>query len=188
MYLTSRFSTCLGFVAQVISQALKSFDIDIVPIRAEAMAAAREHPEREAGFICWLQSHWFTVRPIGDSWWNLDSMLPAPNRVRLENARVVRKLSFISNETHSALLRVAAQRAVFLTHAPFSYIRRSLTSTLGCFWIRCKRMATRCLWSDPRGSCREEEVCRLTTAETCPPTIRCCMYPLSILQHVDVSR
>ena len=36
----------------------------------------RQEPTREQAFICNLDQHWFTIRRVGDVWWNLNSMLP----------------------------------------------------------------------------------------------------------------
>lgn len=72
----------IGLSKQVIAQALKTFDIEILSIlNPDVAATARENPQNEVAFICWLREHWFTVRKIGASWWNLDSMLKAPSRV-----------------------------------------------------------------------------------------------------------
>ena len=63
---------------QVISKALEIWGITITPIMHESMAATRGNPLREVAFICWLSSHWFTIRKVGRQWWNLDSMQATP--------------------------------------------------------------------------------------------------------------
>lgn len=35
-------------------------------------------PTAADGFICHLQNHWFSIRPIAGQWWNFNSLLPAP--------------------------------------------------------------------------------------------------------------
>mmetsp|Transcript_20950 Transcript_20950/g.54482 ORF Transcript_20950/g.54482 Transcript_20950/m.54482 type:complete len:272 (+) Transcript_20950:105-920(+) len=69
------------FSSQVIAQALKSFEVDIVNIKSPDVVAERAKPESQAAFIFWLREHWYTVRKIGDTWWNLDSMLDEPRLV-----------------------------------------------------------------------------------------------------------
>jgi ataxin-3 len=66
----------------VIANALKPFEIEIESIlKPEFATTSKANPQNEAAFVCWLGEHWFTVRKIGDVWWNLDSMLKAPNQV-----------------------------------------------------------------------------------------------------------
>ncbi|KAG0229676.1 Josephin-domain-containing protein [Mortierella sp. GBAus27b] len=69
------------FSVQVLSHALSIWNIQIIPWGAEEVHAARAEPEREAGFICNLDLHWYTLRRFGPStkcWYDLNSMHPRP--------------------------------------------------------------------------------------------------------------
>ncbi|CAG8574735.1 1455_t:CDS:2 [Paraglomus occultum] len=69
------------FSVQVLVNALKIWNIDIIPYGSEDCVDARIHPENEIAYICNLHEHWFTLRKFGNSslrWYNLDSVLKGP--------------------------------------------------------------------------------------------------------------
>jgi ataxin-3 len=67
------------FSSQVLSKALELWSLQIIPYRSQAIRdEAGFDPVREAAFICNLQEHWFTLRRVGGAWWNVNSILPAP--------------------------------------------------------------------------------------------------------------
>eukprot|EP00041_Stephanoeca_diplocostata_P014111 m.253469 g.253469 ORF g.253469 m.253469 type:complete len:281 (-) comp19584_c0_seq18:331-1173(-) len=68
------------FSSQVISKALSTFGLELSPIGSRNNTSAREHPERQIAFVCWLNAHWFTIRKMEQSgqWYNLDSNLAGP--------------------------------------------------------------------------------------------------------------
>ncbi|CAG8475622.1 8879_t:CDS:2 [Paraglomus brasilianum] len=69
------------FSVQVLVNALKLWNVDIIPYGSEDCVDARIHPENEMAYICNLHEHWFTLRKFGNSplrWYNLDSVLKGP--------------------------------------------------------------------------------------------------------------
>ncbi|CAB5104479.1 Josephin-domain-containing protein [Rhizophagus irregularis] len=72
------------FSVQVLSHALKVWNIDIIPIGSEDGRIAKIHPEDELAYICNLHEHWFTLRKFGglsSRWYNLDSLLRGPESI-----------------------------------------------------------------------------------------------------------
>jgi len=70
------------FSSQVIGKALENLGLEMTPITHPDMATAKANPLQEVALICWLSSHWFTIRKIGgQQWWNLNSQLQQPERV-----------------------------------------------------------------------------------------------------------
>ncbi|RIA96626.1 Josephin-domain-containing protein [Glomus cerebriforme] len=72
------------FSVQVLSHALKVWNIDIIPIGSEDGRIAKIHPEDEIAYICNLHEHWFTLRKFGglsSRWYNLDSLLRGPESI-----------------------------------------------------------------------------------------------------------
>ncbi|KAJ1624695.1 Machado-joseph disease protein MJD, partial [Pavlovales sp. CCMP2436] len=66
------------FSVQVITSALGSLGLTSTPIGAESVRGVSAKPEAELGFILNRSQHWFTLRRIGDSWFDLNSMQPQP--------------------------------------------------------------------------------------------------------------
>ncbi|KAG9305805.1 hypothetical protein G9A89_001094 [Geosiphon pyriformis] len=69
------------FSVQVLSHALKVWNLEIVPIGSMECRSVREYPEVEIAYICNLHQHWFTLRKFGGQatrWYNLDSLLKGP--------------------------------------------------------------------------------------------------------------
>ncbi|GBC07063.1 hypothetical protein RclHR1_07220005 [Rhizophagus clarus] len=72
------------FSVQVLSHALKVWNIDIIPIGSEDGRIAKINPEDELAYICNLREHWFTLRKFGglsSRWYNLDSLLRGPESI-----------------------------------------------------------------------------------------------------------
>ncbi|KND02167.1 uncharacterized protein SPPG_02659 [Spizellomyces punctatus DAOM BR117] len=72
------------FSVQVISNALRVWNLDITAIGSQQATAARTDPTNENAFICNLQEHWFTLRRFGGSpkrWYNLNSVFDGPEYV-----------------------------------------------------------------------------------------------------------
>ena len=70
-----------NFSIQVLGKALNVFNIVMEPITSPAAADAKANPVAQTGFICNLQAHWFAVRKIGGTWYNLNSLLKAPEEI-----------------------------------------------------------------------------------------------------------
>ncbi len=66
------------FSIQVLSKALEVWGLTAIPLNNPAMRGVAQEPDAEHAFICNCNEHWFTVRKVGNEWWNFNSMLPAP--------------------------------------------------------------------------------------------------------------
>lgn len=66
---------------QVLQKVLSNWDLTTTPMTHPNMQAFSMDPVRAAGYICNLQEHWFTIRPVHTKWWNFNSLLPAPQMV-----------------------------------------------------------------------------------------------------------
>ncbi|CAG8626215.1 10156_t:CDS:2, partial [Scutellospora calospora] len=69
------------FSVQVLSHALKVWNLELVPVGSEESRASKKIPEEEDAYICNLREHWFTLRRFGgmkSRWYNLDSILNGP--------------------------------------------------------------------------------------------------------------
>jgi ataxin-3 len=66
------------FSIQVLDKALEVWNLSALPLTSPAAAAARAEPQAQAAFICNLQEHWFTVRPVYGEWYNFNSLFAAP--------------------------------------------------------------------------------------------------------------
>ena len=64
-----------NFSSQVMSVALNTHSLSMDYL------GPNKDPTQEIGFICNLQSHWFTLRKIAGEWYNLNSMLARPEWV-----------------------------------------------------------------------------------------------------------
>jgi ataxin-3 len=70
-----------NFSFEVLRCALqRSFDINLISWTG---SEGRNHqdPTVEKGFILNRNHHWFTIRRIGENWWNLDSTLEYPEHI-----------------------------------------------------------------------------------------------------------
>jgi hypothetical protein len=70
-----------NFSVTVLTTALsRSFGIELISWTSDAGREQCSDVELETGFIVHntLGKHWYTVRKIGNHWWNLDSLLDNP--------------------------------------------------------------------------------------------------------------
>ncbi len=64
---------------QVLSEALKIYNIEIVPLRkSEAEKFLIENMDNLEAFIFNSSTHWFAIRKIENIWFNLNSTNPGP--------------------------------------------------------------------------------------------------------------
>jgi Ataxin-3 len=68
-----------NFSIQVLTVALKSFGVDLLNWKSESFKG--KNPMDQSAFVVNRQSHWFTIRKIGKTWWNLNSALERPEPV-----------------------------------------------------------------------------------------------------------
>lgn len=72
------------FSSQVMDEALKSFDLQLVRWRSERCRDLQATPEIQEAFVFNLSSHWFVIRRFGHSkhfFFDLNSFHPAPKHV-----------------------------------------------------------------------------------------------------------
>lgn len=70
-----------NFSIQVLAKALDIWDLKVTSLDAHEAQAAKTNPQQEVAFICHLQDHWFTIRKVGDQWYNFNSLYPAPEHL-----------------------------------------------------------------------------------------------------------
>ncbi|XP_037790897.1 ataxin-3-like isoform X1 [Penaeus monodon] len=71
------------FSVQVITSALKLWDLTLVPYESSSNLAqkARGNPTDQQAYICNFKEHWLTMRKLGYQWFNLNSQLPFPEPI-----------------------------------------------------------------------------------------------------------
>ncbi|XP_076264987.1 ataxin-3-like isoform X2 [Rhynchophorus ferrugineus] len=71
------------FSVQVITSALQVWGLELVPYCSTDTQAksALENPSGQQAFICNYRDHWFTIRKIGNQWFNLNSLLTRPELI-----------------------------------------------------------------------------------------------------------
>ncbi|ROT73257.1 Ataxin-3 [Penaeus vannamei] len=71
------------FSVQVITSALKLWDLTLVPYESSSSLAqkARGNPTDQQAYICNFKEHWLTLRKLGYQWFNLNSQLPFPEPI-----------------------------------------------------------------------------------------------------------
>ncbi|XP_055496032.1 ataxin-3 isoform X4 [Leucoraja erinacea] len=69
------------FSIQVISSALRVWGLEITLFNSPEYQRLRIDPIIERAFICNYKEHWFTVRKLGNQWFNLNSLLTGPELI-----------------------------------------------------------------------------------------------------------
>lgn len=71
------------FSVQVISSALQVWGLELVPYTSTEQRArdACKRPNIMEAFICNYKDHWFTIRKLGNQWFNLNSLLSKPELI-----------------------------------------------------------------------------------------------------------
>ncbi|KAK6107681.1 Josephin family protein [Brugia pahangi] len=69
------------FSLQVIAEALKVFNLELIPLNNPRAATYRDDPTLGRAYICNLNEHWFAVRRLGFQWFTLNSLLPTPRLI-----------------------------------------------------------------------------------------------------------
>lgn len=71
------------FSIQVIQKALLTFSLDLIPYSSQNQLAvlARQDPTTFKAFICNFKEHWYTIRKIGNYWFNFNSMFKKPELI-----------------------------------------------------------------------------------------------------------
>ncbi|XP_071439782.1 ataxin-3-like [Hetaerina americana] len=89
------------FSVQVISSALEFWGLELVPYSSSEQVAlmAQKCPTDMQAYICNYRDHWFTIRRLGNQWFNLNSMLTGPEL--LSNTYLAMFLAQLQQEGYS---------------------------------------------------------------------------------------
>ncbi|CAA7389848.1 unnamed protein product [Spirodela intermedia] len=69
------------FSIQVLQKALEVWDLHVIPLDSPVAEPTKHDPERENGYICHLQNHWFCIRKVNGEWYNFNSLYAAPEHL-----------------------------------------------------------------------------------------------------------
>ncbi|XP_067099005.1 ataxin-3 [Osmerus mordax] len=69
------------FSIQVISNALGVWGLELLLFNSREYQRLMINPINEKAFICNYKEHWFTVRKLGQQWFNLNSLLTGPELI-----------------------------------------------------------------------------------------------------------
>uniref|UniRef100_A0A8C6WIS9 ubiquitinyl hydrolase 1 n=1 Tax=Neogobius melanostomus TaxID=47308 RepID=A0A8C6WIS9_9GOBI len=69
------------FSIQVISNALRVWGLELILFNSREYQSLMLNPITEKAFICNYKEHWFTIRKLGQQWFNLNSLLTGPELI-----------------------------------------------------------------------------------------------------------
>ncbi|XP_041827857.1 ataxin-3 [Melanotaenia boesemani] len=69
------------FSIQVISNALRVWGLELILFNSREYQNLMINPINEKAFICNYKEHWFTIRKLGQQWFNLNSLLTGPELI-----------------------------------------------------------------------------------------------------------
>ncbi|KAI3367737.1 hypothetical protein L3Q82_026575 [Scortum barcoo] len=69
------------FSIQVISNALRVWGLELILFNSREYQSLMINPINEQAFICNYKEHWFTIRKLGQQWFNLNSLLTGPELI-----------------------------------------------------------------------------------------------------------
>ncbi|KAM4540631.1 ataxin-3 [Fundulus diaphanus] len=69
------------FSIQVISNALRVWGLELILFNSPEYRRLMINPINEKAFICNYKEHWFTIRKLGQQWFNLNSLLTGPELI-----------------------------------------------------------------------------------------------------------
>jgi len=71
------------FSVQVIANAIGVWGLEIISYTSSdsRSISARNNPTSQTAFICNYREHWFTIRKLGNQWFNLNSLLTGPELI-----------------------------------------------------------------------------------------------------------
>ncbi|KAM8833638.1 ataxin-3 [Synchiropus picturatus] len=69
------------FSIQVISNALRVWGLELLLFNSREYQSLSINPINEKAFICNYKEHWFTIRKLGQQWFNLNSLLTGPELI-----------------------------------------------------------------------------------------------------------
>ncbi|XP_029585986.1 ataxin-3 isoform X3 [Salmo trutta] len=66
---------------KVISNALSVWGLELILFNSREYQSLMINPINEKAFICNYKEHWFTIRKLGQQWFNLNSLLTGPELI-----------------------------------------------------------------------------------------------------------
>jgi ataxin-3 len=91
-----------NFSIEVIKMALENINIELIPWFPRKKGYSDDDPCLESGFIVNHSSHWFTIRKVGNIWWNLNSFHSKPEKI--SNFFLSAFLAQLVNEGYSVFI------------------------------------------------------------------------------------
>eukprot|EP00922_Rhytidocystis_sp_ex-Travisia-forbesii_P021345 GHVS01031274.1.p1 GENE.GHVS01031274.1~~GHVS01031274.1.p1 ORF type:complete len:449 (-),score=77.34 GHVS01031274.1:51-1265(-) len=88
-----------NFNITVIEECLKHMTVNLVPMTSPHAEHVRMEPTSVEAYICNLSDHWFAIRRVNDTWYNLDSLKPHPQVMSVFSLSA--SLSSIANAGYS---------------------------------------------------------------------------------------
>eukprot|EP01139_Manchomonas_bermudensis_P015233 Amastigsp_a509787_137.p1 type:complete len:261 gc:universal Amastigsp_a509787_137:73-855(+) len=70
-----------NYSVEVLRRALASLSLELIPLVHPDVASSRADPTQEDGFLMNNSSHWFALRRIAGTWYNLNSLQDGPEVV-----------------------------------------------------------------------------------------------------------
>uniref|UniRef100_A0A3Q2PB72 ubiquitinyl hydrolase 1 n=1 Tax=Fundulus heteroclitus TaxID=8078 RepID=A0A3Q2PB72_FUNHE len=67
--------------SKVISNALRVWGLELILFNSPEYRRLMINPINEKAFICNYKEHWFTIRKLGQQWFNLNSLLTGPELI-----------------------------------------------------------------------------------------------------------
>ncbi len=79
-----------NFSIQVMMEALAPCGLHLLPFHSSDPRdiSARENSSNEQAFVCNRNNHWFTLRKIGNTWFDLNSLLPIPREIEVDGTQL----------------------------------------------------------------------------------------------------
>ncbi|XP_064623743.1 ataxin-3-like isoform X2 [Lineus longissimus] len=96
------------FSIQVIEGALSVWGLEAIPYSSSNPVAsdARTVPQNQKAYVCNFREHWFSIRKLGNQWFNLNSLLTGPEL--LSNTYLSIFLTQLQQEGYSIFVVVGA--------------------------------------------------------------------------------
>uniref|UniRef100_A0A8C2ZBF9 ubiquitinyl hydrolase 1 n=1 Tax=Cyclopterus lumpus TaxID=8103 RepID=A0A8C2ZBF9_CYCLU len=69
------------YIQTVISNALRVWGLELILFNSREYQSLMINPINEKAFICNYKEHWFTIRKLGQQWFNLNSLLTGPELI-----------------------------------------------------------------------------------------------------------
>ena len=79
-----------SFSIQLMEKALAPCGLQLMPFHSSypRAIAARQNTSNEQAYLCHRNNHWFAYRKIGDTWYDLNSLLSCPQKIKVEGTQL----------------------------------------------------------------------------------------------------